>query len=447
VDAQKTGQQSRQAPPASQASRQPTGPSIWDLLRPKETADDLGIPITIVYDLLLRLLFQEGEVNAKRFMEILKISFQAVDKLLHKMQQEHLVEVPRAGNLGRASYIYRLTEEGSARARDAFERSQYVGPIPIPAEIYGESVLLQTNNRSKVTPDDVQRAISHLILPNGFHRRIGPAINGGTSLFLYGPPGNGKTTVSEAIAKLIGGSDPMWMPYAITTGGQIISVYDRLVHKQVELTKEQLDNIGEYDQRWAVIDRPAVMVGGELTLEALELRFDEVSKYYEAPLQLKANGGMFLIDDFGRQQMEPQRLLNRWIVPLESGFDFLRLRTGQTIQMPFRQLIVFSTNLDPNQLVDGAFLRRIQMKVQVESPDIKMFYTIFEAMCGKFNIASNVDVFKYLIDEWYKKPKRVFQAVHPRDLLKIVRALCEYEGKAPYLSNELIDEACRCYFV
>jgi len=454
VDAPKTAPPPRQpsSQPGQPAPRPPQGQSggeadVWNILRPRETLEDYGVPPTIIYDLLMRMLFQEGEVSIKRFMDVIRISFPVVDAIMLKMQQDHQVEIARAGNLGRASYIYRLTDEGAARARDSLDRNQYVGPIPVPVEVYNQMILMQTSTRAKISPDDVQKAIAHLILPDGFHRRIGPALNGGSSLFLYGPPGNGKTTVAQAIAGILAGTDPIWLPYAVTAGGQIISIYDRLVHKPYEPTKEQAENLGEYDRRWGLFDRPAVMVGGELTMEGLDLRYDEVSKFYEGPLQLKANGGMFLIDDFGRQQMEPQQLLNRWIVPLESGFDFLRLRTGQTIQMPFRQLIVFSTNLDPNQLMDGAFLRRIQMKVQIESPDIRMFHIIFESMCRRMGVEPNTDVFKHLVEEWYRKPKRTLQSVHPRDILKIVRSLCDYEGKPFQLTPALIDEACRCYFV
>jgi hypothetical protein len=201
------------------------------------------------------------------------------------------------------------------------------------------------------------------------------------------------------------------------------------------------------DRRWGRFQRPSVMVGGELTMDSLDLRFEPIAKFYEAPLQLKANGGMFLIDDFGRQQISPHQLLNRWIVPLESGFDFLRLQSGQTLEMPFRQLIVFSTNLDPSDLVDGAFLRRIQMKVEVAGPDEKLFYQIFTNVCRVYNIAFDRASFLHLLQKWYREANRTMQAVHARDIVKTVIAMCDYEGIPAGLTPDLIDDACRSYFV
>jgi predicted ATPase with chaperone activity len=376
---------------------------------------------------------------------------QVIDEIMADMQHDHMVEVVKAGAL-RFSYTYRLTDEGSARARDALERTQYIGPFPVEIEAYRTAILLQTADQHKATPTEVKQALSHLILPENFHRRIGPAMNSGTSLFLYGPPGNGKTTVAQAIAKMLAGADPIWLPHAVSLGGQIIQIHDPLVHipyqalQETDTPTSKTGFIG-VDKRWSLYQRPAVMVGGELTMDALELRFEPITKIYEAPLQMKANGGMFLIDDFGRQQISPQQLLNRWIVPLETRIDFLRMLSGQTLEIPFKQLIVFATNLDPSDLVDSAFLRRIQMKVEVSSPDEKMFYQIFSQMCQSLGVPFDRNGFLYLLQKWYREPGRTLQSVHPRDILKTVISICEYAGTPPQMTPELLDEACSCYFV
>jgi predicted ATPase with chaperone activity len=431
------------------------------LLASPMNVESLGVPTAIVTDLIFRLLFNEGDVSLSRFSEVLRIHLQVLDEMLARMKQEHLVEITKAGGMGRLSYSYGLTDAGTKRARDSLERSQYVGPVPVDIDTYREAIILQTAQAQRVTPQDVKQALKFLILPDTFHRKIGPAVNAGSSLFLYGPPGNGKTTVAQAIAKLLAGTDPIYLPYALTTGGQIIQVVDPLVHilwedeppfstsdgKTGNLEKTGSGGKSRLDRRWGLFQRPAVMVGGELSMEALELRYEPVAKVYEAPLQLKANGGMFLIDDFGRQQISPQQLLNRWIVPLESSIDYLRLQSGQTLEVPFRTLIVFSTNLDPMELVDGAFLRRIQMKVKVGSPDEKMFYQIFSVMCKVYNLPFERDAFLYFIKKWYRDSGRTLQSVHPRDVLRTIIAICEYEGVPPQMTPELIDEACSSYFV
>jgi len=426
--------------------------AIRRLLRAPDEPEELDIPVAVVSDLIMRILFNEGHVSLRRLADVIKLELKVLDSMLERMQYEQLVEVASAGGMGRFTYVYNLTDAGSKRARDSFARGQYIGPAPVPIEKYNQMIIQQTSHNLRLSPQKVQDALSHLILADGFHRRIGPAINAGTSIFLYGPPGNGKTTVAEAVGELISGASPIWVPYAITIGGYIVSIYDPLIFREVPLDKEQLkvlraDAHSSVDRRWGLFRRPAVIVGGELTMEALDLRFDDIAKFYEAPLQLKANGGMFLIDDFGRQMMPPSTLLNRWIVPLEAGYDFLRLQTGQTIQTPFRQLIVFSTNLDPLQLVDDAFLRRIQMKVQVESPDERMFFQIFASIAQQFGIPLEKDGFLYLLQTWYRDQGRPMQAVHPRDILKILVAMADYEGLPARMTPDAIDAACMSYFV
>lgn len=422
--------------------------TIKDIIQEPDTIEGLNIPQSIVIDIILRLFFNEGNVSFSRFAEVLKIHNRIIDSILMWMQKEHLADVTKGtSEIGRFGYVFSLTDAGKERARDALERSQYVGPVPVPIPYYNRGIEIQTREKRQVTSAQVIEALKLLVLPTDFHKYIGPAINSCSSLFLYGPAGNGKTTIAQAAAELIAGSTPIWLPYSITAGGQIIQIFDRHIHKSIPIESGRTAEFGRFDKRWGLFKRPSVMVGGELKMESLDLRFDPVTKIYEAPLQLKANGGLFLIDDFGRQQVRPVDLLNRWIVPLESLVDILRLHSGQTIVVPFKQLLVFSTNLDPHDLVDDAFLRRIQMKVNITPPDDKLFYQIFIMECQHLGVPFDKEAYLYLLQNWYKSQNRPYQAVHPRDILRTILALCDYEGVPPQLTIELIDTACRIYFV
>jgi len=420
----------------------PDTKTLEEILVQPRSIEDLDIPQNILIDIILRLLYSEGYVDFRRMSQVMRVPH-PLEPCLEWMRREHLVEVSQSSaSVGSINYIYKLSGPCEDRAREAMDRCQYIGPVPVPVRKYSQAIELQSTGPRSVNPDQVKEALSDLVLPQNFHRKIGPAVNSAASLFLYGPPGNGKTTISMQISKLISGTDPIWMPYAITAGGQIIQIYDRLFHQELDR-----DQKAQRDGRWGLFKRPSVVVGGEMKMESLDLRFDPLANFYEAPLQMKANGGVFLIDDFGRQKASPIEMLNRWVTPLENGVDFLRLRTGQTITIPFRSLIIFCTNLDPFSLADEAFFRRIQMKVGITNPDETNFKLIFQKACEQAGIYYDEFSYQHLVEKWYRSDGRAFQGVHPRDLMTILLALCNYENRDIHLTNELIDEACEIYFV
>jgi len=417
------------------------------LLEKPHSLSALQVPQNLLIDILLRLFYSEGLLSIRRIIDVMKVPMM-IEELIKLLTTDMLIKVHSGdAGMGILGYLYSLTENGEKRARAALERSLYIGPAPVPIQLYNEVIQLQSVNSRGVKPEQVIESLKDMVLPEDFHRKIGPAINTASSLFIYGPSGNGKTTIAKKMADLISDIEPIWLPYAVTAGGQIIRIYDPLVHDQIEVTKKHTQVYGEVDPRFGLFHRPSVVVGGELKLDELDLRFDPVAKTYEAPLQMKANGGLFLIDDFGRQQARPLEMLNRWIVPLDEQVDYLRLKTGQTVVVPFRQLIVFATNMAPYELAEDAFFRRIQMKVKVDSPSEENYRKIFELNCQLFGVEFNEEIYNYLVRTYYRDVGRPFQAVHPGDLLTILKALCKYENRKTTLEIDLIDAACQSYFV
>jgi predicted ATPase with chaperone activity len=416
------------------------------LLEPR-SIEETGMSRGFLSDLALKTIYSVGELSGQDIAEQLRLPFSGVvEEALTFLKREQLVSITGSKGFDERAFRYSIASAGIERVREALNRSQYVGPAPVTLEAYQRAMRSQTIGNVVVSQEQVQNALSHLVVNSKMLMKIGPAVNSGRSIFLFGPPGNGKTVIAKAMASMLGGE--IVIPYAVEVDGHIIKVFDELNHQPVEdLEASSRSEGGRRDRRWIRIQRPIVVTGGELTLESLDLVYDDTSKFYEAPFQMKANGGMFLIDDFGRQQVRPRDLLNRWIVPLETRVDFLTLHTGKKVEIPFDQLIVFSTNIDPKALVDEAFLRRIRHKIEVANPSEREFYDIFKRVAAERNVPFDQDGFMYLMREYYLKLKRELRAVHPRDIVDQIIDIAHYRGLEPALTEELIDQACSSYFV
>lgn len=410
--------------------------------------DDTGLNLLNVADLVLKVLYFGGYMAGHQISDIVKLPFTGVlDTVIDFLKREKFIEVRGSGGLGEASFQYLISGKGADKAREALERSQYAGPAPVTLSQYIQAMHEQNRDKLIVHQEQLQQVLSQLVISEEMLGRIGPAINSGKSIFLYGPPGNGKTTVAETIGRMVLGNN-LWIPYAIDVDGQVVRVFDGVNHELAEDAERYRIGTGMIpDPRWVRIKRPMIMVGGELTLSGLDLVYDDINKYYEAPFQVKANGGMFLIDDFGRQQVRPRDLLNRWIVPLEKGVDFLTLATGRKIEVPFFVLIVFSTNLDPRDLVDEAFLRRIRHKIEIGDPTYDQFREIFRRVCAARGIRYDEQGLAYLLKEWYINHDRALRSVHPRDIISQLLDIATYLNRPPALTKDLIDRACASYFV
>ncbi len=414
---------------------------------------DTGLSLGFLADLVLKVMYFGGYISGRKIAEVVKLPFSGtVEEVLEFLRREQFCEVKGAAGLGESSYQYTISDKGCEKAREVLERSMYVGPAPVPLHIYAESVHRQPLKKVMIQSSLMRQMLSHLVLDEEMLNQIGPAVNSGRSIFLFGPPGNGKTAIAESVGRMLM-VDDLYIPYAFEVDGHVVRVFDEVNHQLVEeestgdaVNATFLKN-RQRDGRWVKIKRPVISVGGELTLEALDLVFDEISKYYEAPFQVKANGGMFLIDDFGRQRMRPRELLNRWIVPLEKRIDYLTLHTGRKIEVPFDMLIVFATNLEPKELVEEAFLRRIRHKINVDNPSYEQFREIFRRTCQAKGVPYDDQALAYLLKEHYIKKQRPLRACHPRDLLDEVVGIANFLDAPPRLSKELIDKACEVYFV
>ena len=413
---------------------------------PPATLLETGLHPDTLSQLMLKTLVA-GEASGTGLADKLRLPYSVLDAMLQHARVEKLIEVRGSAGTGTAGYRYALTDLGRDRAGQFLDICRYVGAAPVPLAQYNAYVRACMAARPFIDRDRLATGFDELIVNKAMFDQLGPAVNSGKSLFLYGAPGNGKTVVAEGIGRALG-SD-MFIPHAIDVDGQIITMFDPVSHLPLgghESTGSVI-TAAKFDRRWERIRQPVVVVGGELTLEMLDLTFNPISKFYEAPIQMKAIGGVFVVDDFGRQRIPPRDLLNRWIVPLESRVDYLTLHTGRKFEVPFNVFIVFATNLKPESLADEAFLRRIPYKILAKNPTFDEYCAIFELNCRKRGLPFDTVLVEYLDRKYYQPRKLQMRSCHPRDLVCQIIDICRYQGRDPVITRELLDAACGSYFL
>jgi energy-coupling factor transporter ATP-binding protein EcfA2 len=404
------------------------------------TVTDTGLDAAQIADLLMKHMLFMGDFNIMDLAERVKLSTVVVESVLESLRRDKFIEVKGGTGYAAITYTFKISDTGKIRAMELLDLCRYTGPAPVTLSDYRLMVETQTIKSAIVSEESVKKAFSHLVLNETVLKRLGPAISSGKAMFIYGPPGNGKTAIAETIGRLL--PETIYIPYALTVGGEIITVFDPVNHTPAEVKED--DSV---DKRWIMVRRPVVITGGELTLRMLDLDFNHISKYYEASLQMKANNGIFIADDFGRQQVEPQSFLNRWIVPLDRRIDFMTLHTGMKFSIPFDMLTIFSTNIEPKQLVDEAFLRRIPYKIKIDHPSEREYESIFRMICKDNEIEFNDETFNYLMNSFYRKNGIKLNACHPRDIIEQIIVYSRYYRHPPKMSKEAISEAWSNYFV
>jgi hypothetical protein len=412
--------------------------------REPESLEQTGLAASTVEQTILRILYFRGELYGRDLSNAIGLRFSVIQEIIEALKISYHLQVKRSMGMGSVGSVFALTESGRELARQYLESNQYSGPAPVPVDQYAEIVRQQRQRDGWLTKEALAQAFRGMVLTESILSQMGPAVSSGNSLLLYGKPGDGKTFLIESLANL--DTAPIFVPYAIECQGNIVQVYDPIYHHLVdedqgESTASIFTEESHSDRRWAKCKRPFIVSGGELSLEMLDLRYNQTSKVYEAPFQLKANNGIYLIDDFGRQRATPAEVLNRWIVPMERRQDYLSFLTGGKMSVPFEIFLVFSTNLNPADLGDEAFLRRIQYKMLLRGPSEKEFIRIFEEFCAKRGLPYPADLLQRFLEKHYKATGKVFRRCHPRDLLSHALNLIHFE-KLPFaLTEEILERA------
>lgn len=421
-----------------------------------ENLQQTGLTLGFISDLVLRALYTRGGMLGLDLARLVCLPFRVVEEAIGFLKNEKALEILGGDLIGRISYRFNLTELGRRRAQEAMKMCAYVGPAPVPLEDYVEQTYRQAVTAIDVSPEALKAAVGHLVVTDELFNAVGPAVVSGKSVFIYGPPGNGKTAMTQAIGNFMNSSGgDIYIPHAFIAENNVVTVFDRAVHiladgegnevvEDNEATIRRLLNTGTVDQRWVRIRRPVIITGGELNLPMLDLRYNPEANFYQAPLHVKANGGIFLIDDFGRQLCSPKELLNRWIVPLENRIDYLSLASGQQFQVPFEQLTIFSTNLDPKDLVDEAFLRRMRHKVEITAPSRETYEKIFNSVAKKLGMNPCPEAIEYMYERYYGRG-RLPRASDCRDLLETVQSICRFRRIPVQLSRDLMAEASHSF--